>query len=98
MGECQILPHLFWDMTMAELDFVWYGYRHKEEQEWVRTRWLATLLINIQLPKGSSVSPKDLIELDCDTRNFVKQEVMTDEELQNIVKLYENVKPINNGK
>ena len=55
-------------------------------------------IINIQLPKGSSVSPKDLIELDCDTRNFVKQEVMTDEELQNIVKLYENVKPINNGK
>ena len=20
MGECKVLPHLFWDMTMAELD------------------------------------------------------------------------------
>ena len=36
MGECQVLPHLFWDMTMAELDFVWYGKRHQEEQDWVK--------------------------------------------------------------
>ena len=48
MGECQVLPHLFWDMTMAELDFVWYGYRHNEEQEWLRARWQTTLLINMQ--------------------------------------------------
>ena len=73
MGECKVLPHLFWEMTMAELDFVWYGYRHQEEQEWVRTRWQTTLLINIQLPKGKKVKPQELIELDCDTRNFVKQ-------------------------
>ena len=94
MGECQILPHLFWEMTMAELDFVWYGHKHKEEQEWIRTRWMTTLLINVQLPKGNKVKPSDLIELECDTRDFVKPEVMTDEELQKIIKSYENVKPI----
>jgi hypothetical protein len=94
MGECQVLPHLFWDMTMAELDIIWHGYRHKEEQEWVRTRWMTTLLINIQLPKGKKVSPKDLLHLDCDNRNFVKQRVMTQEELNNVIDKYKNAKPI----
>jgi len=94
MGECKVLPHLFWEMTMAELDFVWYGYRHQEEQEWVRTRWQTTMLINIQLPKGKKVKPQELIELDCDTRNFVKPRVMSDDELKQVLKKYENVKPI----
>jgi hypothetical protein len=92
MGECQVLPHLFWDMTMAELDFVWYGYRHKEEQEWVKIRWQTTVLVNMQTKK--KVKATDLLELDCDNRNFVKQRVMTPEELQDVLKKYENVKPI----
>jgi len=93
-----VLPHLFWDMTMAELDFVWYGHRHKEEQEWIRTRWQTTILVNIQLPKGKKVKPKDLLELDCDNRNFVKQKVMSQEELNEVLQKYNNVKPIGNGK
>ena len=93
MGECQILPHLFWEMTMAELDFVWYGYRHKEEQDWVKIRWQTTLLINIQLSKGKKVKPKDLLELDCDNRNFVKQRVMTKEELDNLLEKYKIINP-----
>jgi hypothetical protein len=91
MGECQILPHLFWDMTMAELDFVWYGYRHKEEQDWIKLRWQTTLLLNVQ---GAKVTPKELIELDCDIRNWKKEEVMTQEELQKVLNIYENAKPI----
>jgi hypothetical protein len=76
---------------MAELDFVWYGYRHEEEQKWIRVRWQTTMLINIQLPKGKKVTPKDLIELDCDNRNFVKPRVMTEEELQAVLKKYGNI-------
>ena len=91
MGECKVLPHLFWEMTMAELDFVWYGYRHEEEQQWIRARWQTTMLINIQLPKGKKVTPKDLIELDCDNRNFVKPRVMTQDELQAVLKKYGNI-------
>jgi len=89
-----VLPHLFWDMTMAELDFVWYGYRHKEEQEWVRTRWQTTVLVNLQLPKGKKVKPKELLELDCDNRNFVKQNIMSKEELDAVLEKYNNAKPI----
>lgn len=94
MGECQVLPHLFWDMTMAELDFIWYGYRHQEEQDWVKWRWQTTLLVNLQLPKGKKLKPQDLLELDIDNRNFVKQNVMTHEELNEVLKKYENAKPI----
>ena len=91
MGECKVLPHLFWEMTMAELDFVWYGYRHEEEQKWIRARWQTTLLINIQLPKGKKVKPQELIELDCDTRNFVKPRVMDQDELQAVLKKYGHI-------
>lgn len=94
MGECQVLPHLFWDMTMAELDFVWYSYRHKEEQEWVRTRWMTSMLINIQLPKGKKITAKELLPLDCDNRNFVKQRVMTQDELNEVINKYKNAKPL----
>ena len=79
---------------MAELDFVWYGYRHEEEQKWIKVRWQTTLLINIQLPKGKKVKPQELIELDCDTRNFVKPRVMTEDELQQVLNKYKIVKPI----
>ena len=95
MGECQILPHLFWDMTMSELDFVWYGYRHKEEQDWIKVRWQTTLLINIQLPKGKKVKPTELLELNCDKRHIKKNvRVMSKEELEEVLKKYENIKPV----
>lgn len=95
MGECQILPHLFWDMTMAELDFIWYGYRHKEEQEWVRLRWQTALLINVHVPKGKQIKPTELILLDCDKRNRKKNvRIMSNEELQEVLKKYENIKPV----
>ena len=79
---------------MAELDFIWYGYRHNEEQEWVRARWITTMLINIQLPKGKKITAKELLPLDCDNRNFVKQRVMTQDELIEVINKYNNAKPI----
>jgi hypothetical protein len=82
-------------MTMAELDFIWYGYRHKEEQEWVRSRWQTTILVNMQLPKGKKVKATELLELDCDKRNKKKKvKIMTNEELEAVLKKYENIKPV----
>jgi hypothetical protein len=79
---------------MAELDFIWYGYRHKEEQEWVRSRWQTTILVNMQLPKGKKVKPTELLTLDCDKRNRKKNvKIMTNEELEKVLKKYENIKP-----
>jgi hypothetical protein len=68
-----------------------YGYRHEEEQQWIKIRWQTTLLINIQLPKGKKVKPSELIELDCDTRNFVKPRVMDEDELKAVLKKYGHI-------
>ena len=76
---------------MAELDFIWYGYRHEEEQQWIRARWQTTMLINIQLPKGKKIKPSELMELDCDTRNFVKPRVMDEDELKAVLKKYGHI-------
>jgi hypothetical protein len=46
------------------------------------------------MPKGKSIKPSELLPLDCDNRNFVKQRVMNQEELNEVLKKYENVKPI----
>jgi hypothetical protein len=82
-------------MTMAELDFIWYGYRHKEEQEWVRSRWQTTILVNMELPKGKKIKATELLELDCDKRNRKKNvKIMTNEELEEVLKKYENIKPV----
>jgi hypothetical protein len=48
----------------------------------------------MQLPKGKKVKPQDLLPLDCDNRNFVKQRVMSHDELQEVLKKYNNIKPI----
>jgi len=60
--------------------------RYKEEQDWVKWRWQTTLLVNLQLPKGKKVKPQDLLPLDIDNRNFVKQKVMTQEELNEVLR------------
>jgi hypothetical protein len=55
-------------------------------------------LVNLVAPKNKKIKPTDLIELDCDNRNFVKQKVMTQEELNEVLNKYNNVKPTSNGK
>jgi hypothetical protein len=49
-------------------------------------------LVNIQLPKGKKIKPHELLPLDCDNRNFVKQRVMTPDELKEVLKKYDNIK------
>jgi hypothetical protein len=56
------------------------------------------LLINVQLPKGKKVKPQDLLPLDIDNRNFVKQRVMNQDELNEVLHKYNNIKPVGNGK
>jgi hypothetical protein len=46
------------------------------------------------MSKGKKVKPTDLLQLDCDNRNFVKQRVMSNDELQDVLKKYNNIKPI----
>ena len=49
----------------------------------------------MQLPKGKKVKPTELLELDCDKRNIKKKvRIMSNDELQEVLKKYENIKPV----
>jgi hypothetical protein len=48
----------------------------------------------LQLPKGKKIKATELLELDCDNRNKKKNiKIMTKEELEEVLKKYENIKP-----
>ena len=49
----------------------------------------------MQLPKGKKIKPNELLELDCDKRNRKKKvRIMSNEELEEVLKKYENIKPV----
>ena len=39
------------------------GYEFRDRQEWVRIRWLATVLINVQLKRKDRLKPEELLPL-----------------------------------
>ena len=53
-------------MTFAEFGNAMHGFYELEEQrqqqEWERTRWLGTLVLQPHLRKGRKLKPKDLAE------------------------------------
>ena len=55
-----MLPTHFWNKLSGffELETL------RQRNEWERTRWSTSLLINIQLPKGKRIKPTDLLEFD----------------------------------
>lgn len=60
-----LCPFLLMDMTAAEFSAAVRGFRRKQEwlqqQEWERSRWLATLMMQPHLKKGSKLKPTDLV-------------------------------------
>lgn len=78
----------FYRLTMVEYHYVAKGFLLRDEREWQRTRWLATLLINIQLGKDKKVDPEDLIKLPSDSLIKVKKPTPTREEFERAVAKY----------
>tara|TARA_R110000824_G_scaffold19865_2_gene76043 strand:+ start:223 stop:498 length:276 start_codon:yes stop_codon:yes gene_type:complete len=59
-----MLPRYFWN----KLDGFYELENLREKQDWERCRWQTCLLLNIQLAKGKTLKPKDLIEFDWDKK------------------------------
>lgn len=78
----------FYRLTMVEYHYVAKGFLLRDEREWQRTRWLAALLVNIQLPKNSKVDPEDLIKLPSDSLIKVKKPTPTKAEFDAAVARY----------
>lgn len=59
-----MLPKFFWN----KMDGFYELENMRQRQEWERTRWQTTLLLNIQLPKNKTMKPTDLIKFDWDSK------------------------------
>lgn len=55
-----MLPREFWNKVEGFYEVENLRQRH----HWERTRWSTCLLLNIHIPKGKTVKPKDLIKFD----------------------------------
>jgi hypothetical protein len=77
LGEIGLSAIDFYRMTYSEYHYVAKAYMLKDEREWLRTRMLASLLINVQLPKDKHISPEQLFALPSDTLIKVKKPTPT---------------------
>ncbi len=71
-----MLPRYFWH----KMDGFYELENNRQRQHWERSRWQTTLLLNIQLSKGKSIKPTDLIKFDWDDK---EKDVKDYEKLKN---------------
>jgi hypothetical protein len=64
LGQLGWTPDVFYNSTPRELKYALRGfhelYQQQQRQDWERTRWSTTLMLNIHLEKKNRLSPKDL--------------------------------------
>ena len=71
----------------------------KERNEWERCRWQTCLLLNIHLPKGKTVKPKDLLKFDNEKHFDSKEDIEKIRDRAEYLKqLDEEIKKGKNGK
>lgn len=86
LGQLGYSPDVFYDMTPREF---WnalegnYEYQQNIQREnWVRERYFATSIINVQLGK-EKIEPRDLITFDWEADKVV--ELPTEEDMKRII-------------
>jgi len=64
LGQLRFSPSVFYDLTFEEFLYAAQGMNRQEEQrqqqEWERARWTATLLLSPHAKKGQRIKPTDL--------------------------------------
>lgn len=84
-----MLPEQFWMLTFAELSIKGRGYRISIEREWERTRYIASLIINVNVKKADQVTPEKLIPLSFDHIEQKTIKRLTPEEVEILKKKWQ---------
>ena len=67
-GQCGMSDSEFWQCTLRDVNNRIKGFfeleQYRQQREWERSRWLATVLLSPSLQKGKTLKPKDLIEFE----------------------------------
>ncbi|WP_316817280.1 hypothetical protein [Pedobacter nyackensis] len=88
VGEIGLSLIDFYRLTYNEYHYVAKAYMGKDEREWLRTRMLASLLINVQMPKDKHITPEQLFALPSDKLITKKKPTPTREEFDRAVAKY----------
>ena len=83
-----MLPREFWN----RVDGFYKLENMRQKSDWERTRWSTCLLLNIQMAKGKSIKPTDLIVFEWEE----DKKKIDFEDLKNKAELYK--KKIEHGK
>ena len=71
----------------------------KERNEWERARWQTCILLNVHLPKGKMVKPKDLLKFDNEKHLDSKEDIEKIKDRAEYLKqLDQEIKKGKNGK
>ena len=81
-----MLPKHFWN----KLDGFYKLENLRQQQEWERVRWSTILLLNIQLPKGKTLKPKDLVEFEWEKKDNKEEFKKLKEKAEYVKKLHEH--------
>jgi len=81
-----MLPKHFWN----KLDGFYKLENIRQQQEWERVRWSTILQLNIQLPKGKTLKPKDLIEFEWEKKDNKEEFKKLKEKAEYVKKLHEH--------
>jgi hypothetical protein len=88
VGEIGMSLKDFYSLTYNEYHHIAKGYMCKDEREWLRTRMLATLLINVQLDKDKHIRPEELFHLPSDVIIDKKKDIPTKDEFLQAIERY----------
>lgn len=66
VGRLGLSPKQFYSMCYADLTLKISAYLEKEAKEWEKTRYLASMIVNVNMPKGKQIAPEKLIKLPTD--------------------------------
>lgn len=92
IGEIGLSLKDFYGLTFNEYHHIAKGYMIRDERDWMRTRMLASLLINVQLPKDKHITPEELFHLPSDILIDKKKDIPTREEFEEAIKRFEKYK------
>ncbi|SDJ96371.1 hypothetical protein SAMN04487898_105165 [Pedobacter sp. ok626] len=81
IGEIGLGLKDFYMLTYNEYHYIAKAYMLKDEREWLRTRMLASLLINVQMPKDKHITPEQLFALPSDSLIKKKKPTPTKSEM-----------------
>lgn len=74
----------FWDCTLRDINNRIKGFfeleQYRQQREWERSRWIATVLLSPNVKKGKTLKPKDLVEFEWEKPKSKPSKQLTEED------------------